>query len=303
MDPNGVRTLERSTEAHSHDLDYIDSVKRCSGVRALVADKFFAGWDSGPILAYLKDPANAPPSLPNILDEAGGKYLERREVINIFSQKLRASYPGLDQTALKKQKEKYEGVKTCNVKGCNKSFRDAKELARHKKDVHELRKHDHSEKIYTCPSKVCHRHKRSKGFATIVALREHMLRMKHWGLAGYDTSEGMRLIEAVADSERIAVENGESVEAGHAPQTPPDSLRQQTMQSPDLSFLSSLPIGEGTQMPHLNSHDSILALASHSPVQGVQQKQETMERLQTLEMERARIDQEIERLRNALFAG
>lgn len=117
MDANGVRTLERSKEGHSHDLDYIDSVKRCSGIRNLVADSFFGGWDSGPLLAYLKDPANAPTNVPDILDLAGGKYLERREIINIFAIKLRAAYPGLDQHALKRQREKYEGVKTCNVKG------------------------------------------------------------------------------------------------------------------------------------------------------------------------------------------
>jgi hypothetical protein len=308
LDPNGVRTLERGKEGHSHDLDYIDSIKRCSGIRALVADPFFAGWDSGPILAYLKDTSNAPPSQPYLLDQAGGKYLERREIINIFSQKLKAVYPGLEQTALKKQKEKYEGVKTCNVKGCNKSFRDAKELAKHKKDAHEQKKHDHSEKLYTCPSKACHRHKRSKGFATVVALREHMLRMKHWGLAGYHAAEGMRLIEAITEREKVAAESGENVEAGAAePQTPsrePGMLQQQqSPQTPDLSFLPAV-IGDGVApLPNLINHDGLMPLSSPPQEQDAQQKQDMMQRLQALEMERARMEQEMERLRNALFAG
>ncbi|KIW01833.1 uncharacterized protein PV09_06684, partial [Verruconis gallopava] len=309
LEPNGIRTLERSKEAHSHDLDYIDSIKRCSGVRALVADPFFAGWESGSILAYLKDPANAPPSLPFLLDQAGGKYLERREIINIFSQKLRTAYPGLDQTTLKKQKEKYEGVKTCNVKGCNRSFKDAKELARHKKDEHEQKKHDHSDKMFTCPRKDCHRHKRSKGFATKVALREHMLRMKHWGLAGYHATDGMRLVEVITESERAAVERGEDVEAeplGRSPLSNDSMEMQHTLQSSPLPFLPpSASTDDTAPLENLSGHDDgLMQLAStSSPIHDLQHRQAMMQRLQVLEMERARMEQEMERLRTALFAG
>jgi hypothetical protein len=308
MDEKGVRTLERSKEGHSHDLEHIDSVKRCSGVRNLVADPFFAGWDSGPILAYLKDVANAPPTIPDVLDLAGGKYLDRREIINIFAIKLRAAYPGLDQYALKRQKEKYEGVKTCNVKGCNRSFKDAKELAAHKKSEHEQRKHNHSDKMYTCPRKECHRYKRSKGFVTIVSLREHMLRMKHWGSATHHADEGLRKVQAVSEEERLATERGEIVDAGVVPESLPSrpepsqpQQQHQTFHSPDLSFLPSTD--GGAQMPDFTDHDILQLNNATGSSQDTQQRDLMLQRLQALEAERVRMEQEMQRLRSALFTG
>ena len=254
----------------------------------------------------MKDPANAPPGSPDILDLAGGKYLDRREIINIFAIKLRASYPGLDQHALKRQKEKYEGVKTCAVKGCNRAFPGAKALAQHKKEEHEQKKHDHSEKMYTCPKKECHRHKRSKGFVTMIALREHMLRMKHWGMATFHGADGVRLVEAVTESERVATENGEVVEAGE------DAERRQghrelgssqQFSSPDLSFLTSMPTTGGAQMTGFEGHNGMMQAPSHTHGQISDQKSLMLQRLQTLEAERLRVDQEMERIRNALFSG
>jgi hypothetical protein len=305
---SGTRILERSKEGHSHDLDHIDAIKRPSGIRDMVVDPLFSGWESGSVLAYLKDPVNAPPNLPNILDDAGGRYLERREIINIFSQKLRAAYPGADQSSLRKQKEKYEGVKTCNVKGCNKCFKDAKELARHKKDEHELKKHDHGDKMYTCPRKDCHRHKKSKGFATVVALREHMLRMRHWGLAHYHATEGAKPIEVVTQDEQMVTENGHTIDAELSPSTVPTAapaLPDQLLpdsQGPDLSFLSAIPsTGGNYEMPVLNDHDDMVPFSVGNSIHDSRQRQQMMQRLQSLESAHAKMEMEIQKLRNALY--
>jgi hypothetical protein len=307
MEPNGgIRTIERNSEPHSHDLDYIDAVKRCSGVRSLVIDPLFSGWDSGPILAFLKDQANAPPSLPNILNEAGGKYLDRREIVNICNQKLRSVYPGIDQSALRKQKEKYEGVKTCAVKGCNKSFADAKELSRHKKEVHEQKKHDHSDKFYTCPRKECHRHKKSKGFATVIALRAHMMKMRHWGIAYYHAAEGLRPVEAVTESESIAIENGESIEIEKPPPMTPAQVNQslQTFPVPDESFLSQLQSHVADRgVTLLDGHSGMAQLDSAVSNQEAHQRQLMMRRLQALENTRAKMETEMQKLRNALYTS
>lgn len=133
-----------------------------------------------------------------------------------------------------------------------------------------------------------------------------MLRMKHWGLATYHAEEGLRLVEAVTDSERIATENGEAVEAGQALGTPPggpDVQQFQPFQSPDLSFLPALPADSGVHMTALGGHSGMLQLGPTSPGQDPQQRQLMMQRLQTLETERMRMEQEMERLRNELFAG
>lgn len=320
MNPDGGRMLERSKEGHSHDLDHIDAIKRCTGVRRLVSDPFFSSWESGPILAYLKDPANAPPTQPDLLGLAGGRYLERREIVNIFSQKLRAAYPSLDASSLKKQKEKYEGVKTCNFKGCNLNFKDAKELARHKKEAHEERRHDHSDKLYTCPRKECHRHKRSKGFATVLAVKEHMSRMSHWGLVGYHGGDdGMRLIDVLTEEERLAADSGQHLdfdEVASEQQSPTGQgllqsqsspaqglLQQRPLPDTDLAMFSALQNGNLEGMHPLGHSmlplDPTMQLSDHDP----QQRQEMLQRLEAMETERQRIEQEMARLRNALFAG
>lgn len=48
----------------------------------------------------------------------------------------------------------------------------------HRKAVHGLKSHDHSDKVYACPDKSCWRRKKSKGFATLLGLEDHM-REKH----------------------------------------------------------------------------------------------------------------------------
>jgi hypothetical protein len=300
---------------HSHDLDYIDSIKRNSGIRTLVTDPFFTSWESGPILAYLKDATNSPPSTPTLLTDAGGKYLERREIINIFSQHLKKAYPGLDVSQIKKQRERYEGVKTCNFKGCNLSFRTGKELTAHRKLAHEERKHDHSARLYTCPCKACHRRKRSKGFPTVAALKEHQIRMQHWGPGTYHGDDaGPRLIEAATEADRLAAlsappqqQMSTIIQQQPLPNAPPDLPLFPSMPGDDVD--DDMPIDPSIQNMHHPMHSS--PHQHHGmETQSVQQKQDMMHRLQTLEMEQNRIDmekarvqREMEALRNAIYSG
>ena len=109
----------------SHDIDHIDSIKRNSGVRSLVLDPFFNSWEPATIMAYLRDPDHFVDGR-DMLTEAGGKYLERREIMNIFSQHLRKLYPGIDVSAIKKEQDKYKSMKTCKPRGAIDHFPMAK---------------------------------------------------------------------------------------------------------------------------------------------------------------------------------
>lgn len=330
--PNGVRILERSKEGHSHDLDHIDSIKRNSGIRSLVGDPLFASWESGPILAYLKDTSNAPSTNPDLLTEAGGKYLERREIINIFSQHLKKAYPNLDASQLKKQKEKYEGVKTCNFKGCNLSFSDGKALVKHRKEAHEEKKHDHSGRLYMCSCKSCHRRKKSKGFPSITALHEHQLRMQHYGPGVFQGTEGVQYIEGPTETEILAfqsrvgasnavdstspVANEDVSPPQHSPGFNANAHAHESGNRNGNGNESSAqrPLPTGLPIfPRMPGEDDIM------PIDPVMQqvdeanekdKRDTLLRLQALEakremmeQERERVDQEMERLRNALLTG
>jgi hypothetical protein len=310
--PNGVRILERSKEGHSHDLDHIDSIKRNSGIRSLVGDAFFSSWESGPILAYLKDTSNAPSTNPELLTEAGGKYLERREIINIFAQHLKKAYPGLDASQLKKQKEKYEGVKTCNFKGCNLSFPDGKALVKHRKEVHEEKKHDHSSRLYMCPCKTCHRRKKSKGFPSHTALREHQLRMQHWGPGIFQGPNGIQYVDGPTEEDRIAFANGEGASNMEDPSSPRNDGSMSPPQhsagyAPSNGMAAQLPLPTGLPVfPRMPGEDDLIPI---DPVMqqveeaNAKDKQDMLNRLQELEAERVKMEAEMERLRSALLTG
>ncbi|KAE9977990.1 hypothetical protein BLS_000987 [Venturia inaequalis] len=321
--PNGVRILERSKEAHSHDLDHIDSIKRNSGIRSLVGDPLFASWESGPILAYLKDTSNAPSTNPDLLTEAGGRYLERREIINIFAQHLKKAYPNLDASQLKKQKEKYEGVKTCNFKGCNLSFSDGKALVKHRKEAHEEKKHDHSGRLYMCPCKTCHRRKKSKGFPSSTALHEHQLRMQHYGPGVFQGQDGVQYIEGPTEAEILAFQSRDGARNA-ADRTSPGAHEDASPPQHSPGFLSATANGDGDVLsaqrplptgmpvfPRMPGEDDAMPI---DPVMqqveeaNAKDKRDTMLRLQALEakremmeQERERVDQEMERLRSALL--
>lgn len=201
--PDGRRLVERLGEGHSHTLEEIDRVKRNSGVRGLVLDGFFKSWEAGGILAYLRDTAAALAATSSasgegngngdgtsiaagtdILKDAGGLYLSRQEVQNILNGALKKAYPGQDVAEVKRQMDKYKNYATCNFKGCAApAFPDIKALMEHRRSVHGLKSHDHSDKMYACPDKTCWRRKKSKGFATLLGLEEHV-REKHNGQVG-----------------------------------------------------------------------------------------------------------------------
>lgn len=98
---NGVRVLEKLDDTtHSHDLEFIDSVKRNSGVRSIILHDFFKSWDVSAVLAYLRDNAHNVNG-KDLLKEAGGHYINRNEVSNIINRALRTAYPGQDVTEIK----------------------------------------------------------------------------------------------------------------------------------------------------------------------------------------------------------
>lgn len=132
--------------------------------------------------------------------------------------------------------------------------------------------------------------------------------MKHWGLATFHAVDGLRLVEAVTENEVSAAENGETIGAGqesglvmqgHPHQTVPNP------QSADLNFLSSMPTGSEMQIPSLGDHNVMMELGrgNSRPENDQDHRQLMLGRLQNLEAERLRMDQEMDRLRSALFAG
>lgn len=282
--PDGSRILERSTkDGHTHDMDHIDSIKRNSGVRSLVLDPFFNSWEPATIMAYLRDPDHFVNGR-DMLTEAGGKYLERREIMNIFSQNLRKLYPGIDVSAIKKEQDKYKAMKTCNYKGCNRSFQDGKALMAHRKIDHpasEGRRHDHSHRQYTCPTKGCHRKKKSKGFPSLLALREHQLKMEHWGSGTYHTDEGPTPCPPVLEGETyedlqaaVGVDEDMMDDTGKAMAShqPDDASPDPDSQHPDVSQLANASSSLSIPQQSLPATDNPLLplLAAHG-VQSLQQ--------------------------------
>lgn len=202
-----------------------------------------------------------------MLLEAGGKYLERREIMNIFAQNLKKIYPGLDLSAVRKEQEKYKSVKMCNFKGCNLAFPDSKLLTSHRKSAHVEKKHDHSGKLYTCPNRSCHRRKKSKGFISITALREHQLRMQHWGSGVYHGPDGPTDCELI--TEEIA-----------------DELREQAVKAREVLAATNLGSATAGSPEEHDDHEDEPPLANGSisqpqPQPGQHQQQHSMQPQQT----------------------
>jgi hypothetical protein len=173
-------------------------------VRAVVLDPFFGAWEPATIMAYLRDPAHFHNGR-DMLNEAGGRYLERREVMNIITQNLRKLYPGIDISVIKKEQEKYKAIKMCNAKGCNMSFSDYKSLLAHRKSAHAgaERTQNYSHRKYTCPQKGCHRKKKSKGLVSVTSLREHQIKLKHWGQGTFHGENGPEPMPEVTESDTL----------------------------------------------------------------------------------------------------
>ena len=314
-------------------------MKRCTGIRGIVTDPFFSGWEPAGILAFLKDPAHHVDG-HDLLLEGGGKYLERREILNVFTQTLRKAYPSIDPQAIKEAKDKYQGMKTCNFKGCNMAFPDSKALTQHRKTDHEEKKHDHSDKLYTCPNKQCHRRKRSKGFSTVQQLREHQTRMKHFGQGVFHGEDGTQAVQAVIeadgedddiddiDEDALPTEHSQAqgqiaFGQGSRPQASPHSAMGPVPVSAVMpqhmptaaAMASMMPLMSGDAGSEEHSHvlmdpNMQLSQPHGTQLQGdnddmavMAQRQTIIQRLHQLEMEKARMEQEMQRLRGALFVG
>ena len=101
VQPDGSRVLEKFGDtAHSHDLEFIDSVKRNSAVRKIIIHEFFKSWDAGAILAFLRDPAQRVDGR-DLLNEAGGQYISRSEISNVMTGVLKRAHPGQDPFEIK----------------------------------------------------------------------------------------------------------------------------------------------------------------------------------------------------------
>lgn len=243
-----------SAVGHSHDLEFLDAVKRCSGVRGIVLDPFFKSWEAGGILAYLKDSAagvvesgdgegehqdgaggGATSSGSEFVD-AGGLHICRQEVQNILNSAIRRAHPGQDVSFVKKQMDKYKKFVTCTNKGCNASaFPDIRALMEHRKQAHGVKIHDHSDKLYGCPDKTCWRKKKSKGFSTLLSLEEHV-KEKHPERV---TADGLDLGEnggvlPVSEDVLTPTENGGEFATVHS------TMSNGQHQTPDKGFRSDL---------------------------------------------------------------
>lgn len=94
--PDGSRILEKVDDtSHSHDLGYIDSIKRNSAVRKAILHDYFRGWDPAAILACLRDVAHNAGNR-DLLKEAGGYYIDRNEISNVWRSAMKRARPGQD---------------------------------------------------------------------------------------------------------------------------------------------------------------------------------------------------------------
>jgi hypothetical protein len=326
--PDGKRQVERTGEAHSHTLEHIDSIKRNSGVRKLVLDDFFKSWEAGGILAYLRDTAHQADGR-DLLKEAGGLYLSRQEVQNIMNGALKKAYPGQDisevkfvhlssvsrdidpvtmdkaqLTATRKQMDKYKTYTTCNFKGCDApAFPDIKSLMDHRKAVHGLKSHDHSDKVYSCPDRSCWRRKKSKGFATLLGLEEHM-REKHGNGNGNNLDPNANSNSTTNGADDMDDDaNGESSLMGASGlfdltldpqlQTPLGQVQQQILGDP-ITPASSTP-GSETQQQSVIAEPEAPRMISDAEREGMKL------RVKRLEIERNKLDTEIARLNRVLY--
>ncbi|PSN61659.1 hypothetical protein BS50DRAFT_651034 [Corynespora cassiicola Philippines] len=290
---DGRRVVERTGEGHSHTLEHIDAIKRNSGVRNLVLNDFFKSWEAGGILAFLRDTSAHEPT-KDLLKGAGGLYLSRQEVQNVMNGALKKAYPGQDVSEVKKQMDKYKNYATCNYKGCNAAaFPDIKALMDHRKTMHGLKAHDHSDKQYSCPDKACWRRKKSKGFATLLGLEEH-LRDKH----------GATPQDAAAAAPGLS-----SLDPVLAVQMPPMSsiaLNMNLGMSAMNSHAASLPDPITPVSSVEEQHDSRMSerdiQAEDASRALTHMERESMEmRIKRLQIEREKLDLEIKRLKKAVY--
>ncbi|KAF2277332.1 uncharacterized protein EI97DRAFT_432207 [Westerdykella ornata] len=183
---DGRRTLERtSVEGHTHLLDEVDALKRNSGVRGLLLEPVFEFWDHTSILAYLRDGAGRNRDYGDLFIQAGGLYLDQKEVTNVMMRgKTRRLPPGVAPPPVgyvRSQMERYKGLMVCTCRGCREPlFPDVKALLDHRKKIHGFKSHDHSGERFVYPVRGCRRKKRSQGFVSRERLLMHMSGKHGW---------------------------------------------------------------------------------------------------------------------------
>jgi hypothetical protein len=135
--------------------------------------------------------------------------------------------------------------------------------------------------------------------------------MQHWGPGTYHGDDaGPRLVEAATEADRVEAER---IAALSAPPQQIDPIMQQPLPPgpPELPIFPTMP-GDEDDMPIDPSIQGVHHNQHHHPMdaQSGQQKQDMMHRLQTLEMEQSRIDmeklrvqREMDALRNAIYSG
>lgn len=281
--PDGSRVLERFGDTkHTHDLEFIDSVKRNSAVRKIIVHEYFKSWDPGAILAYLRDPAHKADGR-DLLKEAGGQHISRSEISNVMTAHLKKTHPGQDPfeikcvysvyhwvirsslTRFRRQQDKYKSFITCSAKGCTAPpFADLKDFKKHRQEAHGSVKRDHSHKM-PCPMLGCARKKQSRGFISEIALQQHMHR--YHGADAPDTTAA----EEVPARDGMAAEPLEGADA--------DENEVEGYDSDDA------------HVPPTASGGSLSAPARRNMEQRLAQK----------ERERALLDEEIIELRLALY--
>ncbi|KAF2473551.1 uncharacterized protein BDR25DRAFT_123822 [Lindgomyces ingoldianus] len=299
--PDGRRVVERMGEGHSHTLEHIDSIKRNTGVRNLVLDDFFKSWEAGGILAFLRDTSAAGDPEKDALKDAGGLYLSRQEVQNILNGALKKAYPGQDISEVKKQMDKYKNYTTCNFKGCNApAFPDIKTLMEHRRSVHGLKSHDHSDKVYSCPDKGCWRRKKSKGFATLLGLEEHV-REKHGSGSQIQGMQGQGdgLLDPILANQLSGIGNLNL----------PLNINMSNL-APVIANLGSLPLLSDPITPDSSGEEQGQVQDMITESQGVEEASRALShmekegmkiRIKRLMIERQKLDTEIKRLNKAVW--
>jgi hypothetical protein len=118
INPDGSRILEKfGDQDHTHDLDFIDSVKRNSAVRKIILHDFFKSWEAGTILAFLRDPTQYIDE-KDLLKDAGGQYITRSEISNVMTGALKRAHPGQDPFEIKYMSLPFSKAFSLSVSDC-----------------------------------------------------------------------------------------------------------------------------------------------------------------------------------------
>jgi len=136
------------------------------------------------------------------------------------------------------------------------SFTDYKSLLAHRKTAHigAERTQNYSHRKYTCPQKGCHRKKKSKGLVSVTSLREHQIKLKHWGRGTFHSPEGPVLCAEITPEDSLDSLHEESQAMGGAVESGDDdeSMMGDDEQTLESQAQQAASRAQATQM-HLQS--------------------------------------------------